>query len=70
MVYPRTRAIWDNYGEVDPDNYMNQNGVYPRIIMAMLARLGEGCPAPVVDGGDGGGTGGEPATPCPRLDDT
>ena len=70
MVYPRTRAAWDSAGDIDPDNYMNRDGVYPRIIMAMLARLGEGCPAEDADGGDEGGTGGEPAMNCPRLDDT
>ena len=53
MVYPRTSAIWDNYGDVDPDNYMYQDGVYPRIIMAMLERLGEGCPEEDPDDDDG-----------------
>ena len=43
MVYPRSHAAWDNDGEID-DNYMTEDGPYPRIIMGMLERLGEGCP--------------------------
>lgn len=58
MVYPRTDAIWDNYGEIDEDNYMNRDGVYPQIVKAMIERLGEGCPVDVP----------EPVVPC--LDDT
>ena len=45
MVYPRSYAAWDYKGEIDEDNYMTKDGVYPRVIMAMIERLGEGCPA-------------------------
>ena len=68
MVYPRTSAIWDNYGDVDPDNYMNRDGVYPRIMMAMLARLGEGCPEEEQPSDDGAG-GEEPPSPPPVVDE-
>ena len=46
MVYPRSNAYpaWDIFGIIDPDNFANKEGIYPRLIMAMLERLSQGCP--------------------------
>jgi len=45
MVYPKSGASWDAYGELDADNYANQLGAYPQFVMEMLAIL-ESCPEP------------------------
>jgi len=72
MVYPKTYAAWDNDGDIDEDNYMTRDGLYPKIIMGMLERLGEGCPTEEEeeeDDEDGGEEGGEQEESDDCLDD-
>ena len=35
MVYPDSEC-WDNHGEVDGENYMTREGLYPRVFMKMI----------------------------------
>lgn len=46
MVYPKSSAAWDVEGLIDENNFANQNGAYPQLIMSMIDTLVE---CPVVD---------------------
>jgi len=42
VVYPRSALIWNHDGRTDEDSdHMTKDGMYPRIVMAMLNRLTE-----------------------------
>jgi len=45
MVYPRSRNTWNNDNSLGDENHNTKNGIYPRVVMAMIDRLAEGCTA-------------------------
>jgi hypothetical protein len=43
MVYPWSKVYWNNDNSLEDENHNTKNGIYPRIVMAMIDRLAAGC---------------------------
>jgi len=45
MIYPQSLVGWNLMNKLGDENYNTQDEMYPRLMMAMINRLAEGCPA-------------------------